>query len=67
MAAAYEGLIADWAKTQGTVGIRLLPYFETSEDPADPGMNRVLAAAARRLACSLANPLHEARSGAEFS
>jgi L-fuconolactonase len=44
---AVEEIIADWAKTQGTVGIRLLPYFETSEDPADPGMNRVLAAAAR--------------------
>jgi hypothetical protein len=39
--------IADWAKTQGTVGTRLLPYFEASEDPADPGMNRALAAAAR--------------------
>jgi L-fuconolactonase len=44
---AVEEIIADWAKTQGTVGIRLLPYFETSEDPTDPGMNRVLAAAAR--------------------
>jgi L-fuconolactonase len=27
---AVEEIIADWAKTQGTVGIRLLPYFETS-------------------------------------
>jgi hypothetical protein len=44
---AVEEIIADWAKTPGTVGIRLLPYFETSEDPADSGMNRVLAAAAR--------------------
>ena len=42
-----EEIIADWAKTQGAVAIRLLLSFETSKDPADPGMNRVLAAAAR--------------------
>ncbi len=44
---AVVEIIADWAKTQGTVAIRLLLSFETSEDPADTGMNRVLAAAAR--------------------
>ena len=42
-----EEIIADWAKTRGAVAIRLLLSFETSKDPADPGMNRVLAAAAR--------------------
>jgi L-fuconolactonase len=44
---AVEDVIAEWAKTKGTVGIRLLLSFETSEDSADPGMNRVLAVAAR--------------------
>ena len=44
---AVEEVIAKWARTQGTVAIRLLLSFERSEDPTDPGMNRVLAAAAR--------------------
>jgi len=39
--------IADWAKTPGTVGIRIMMNREVSEDPADPGINRVLAAGAR--------------------
>jgi predicted TIM-barrel fold metal-dependent hydrolase len=39
--------IADWAATDGTVGIRLMLRDEVSTDPADPGINRVLAAAAR--------------------
>jgi L-fuconolactonase len=40
--------IADWAKKKGAVAIRILLTYEATEDPADPGMNRVLAAAARR-------------------
>jgi L-fuconolactonase len=44
---AVEEIIADWAKTEGAVAIRLLLPYGTSKDPADPGMNRVLAAAAR--------------------
>jgi L-fuconolactonase len=40
--------IAQWAATQGTIGVRLmLNRPGVSEDPADPGINRVLAAAAR--------------------
>jgi L-fuconolactonase len=40
--------VADWAARDGTVGIRLmLNRPGISEDPADPGINRVLAAAAQ--------------------
>ena len=39
--------IADWASTNGTVGIRIMMARDLSTDPADPGINRVLAAAAR--------------------
>jgi L-fuconolactonase len=44
---AVEKDIADWAKEKGAVAIRILLTYEASEDPAHPGMNRVLAAAAR--------------------
>jgi L-fuconolactonase len=37
--------IADWAATKGTVGIRVMMRDNVSTDPADPGLNRVLAAA----------------------
>jgi L-fuconolactonase len=39
--------IADWAATDGTVAIRLMMARGMSTDPADPGISRVLAAAAR--------------------
>src|SRR5690348_13929987 len=39
--------IADWAATNGAVGIRIM-LNRMSTDAADPGINRVLAAAARR-------------------
>jgi L-fuconolactonase len=39
--------IADWKKTPGTVAIRIMMTRGVSEDAADPGVNRVLAAAAR--------------------
>jgi L-fuconolactonase len=39
--------IADWAATTGTIGIRIMMRDNVSTDPADPGLNRVLAAAAR--------------------
>jgi L-fuconolactonase len=39
--------IADWAATDGTVAIRIMMNRDLSNDPADPGINRVLAAAAR--------------------
>lgn len=39
--------IADWAAMDGTVAIRIMFTPEISSDPADPGINRVLAAAAK--------------------
>ena len=39
--------IADWVATPGTVGIRIMMNRDVSEDPANPGINRVLAAGAR--------------------
>jgi predicted TIM-barrel fold metal-dependent hydrolase len=39
--------IADWAATPGTVGIRVFLNRGESTDAADPGFQRVLAAAAR--------------------
>jgi len=39
--------IADWAATTGTVGIRLMMNRGVSTDPADSGLNLVLATAAR--------------------
>jgi L-fuconolactonase len=43
---AVAEIIADWAATPGTVGIRLMMTRGASTDPADPGLNRVLATAA---------------------
>src|SRR6266699_6963272 len=39
--------IADWASTTGTIGIRIMMNRGVSTDPAHPGLNRVLATAAR--------------------
>jgi L-fuconolactonase len=39
--------IADWKTKKGVVGIRILMRDNVSTDPADPGLNRVLAAAAQ--------------------
>jgi predicted TIM-barrel fold metal-dependent hydrolase len=39
--------IDEWAAATGTVGVRLMLNRELSTDPADPGINRVLATAAR--------------------
>jgi predicted TIM-barrel fold metal-dependent hydrolase len=44
---AVTETIADWAATSGTVGIRLMLNRGLSNDPADPGIHRVLAAAAQ--------------------
>ena len=44
---AVAETIADWAATPGTVGIRIMLNNYPSSDPADPGLNRILAAAAR--------------------
>jgi predicted TIM-barrel fold metal-dependent hydrolase len=40
------GTIADWAATEGTVAIRVMLNRYPATDAADPGLNRVLAAAA---------------------
>jgi L-fuconolactonase len=39
--------IADWARTRGTVGIRIFLRDNVPTDPADPAINRVLALAAQ--------------------
>jgi L-fuconolactonase len=45
---AVEEVIADWKRTPGTVGVRmLLARSGLPTDAADPGLNRVLATAAR--------------------
>jgi predicted TIM-barrel fold metal-dependent hydrolase len=46
---AVVDTIADWASTEGTVGIRIFLRDNASTDPADPDINRVLAAAAKHL------------------
>jgi L-fuconolactonase len=45
---AVAEIIAEWKRTPGTVGVRmLLVRSGLAEDAADPGLNRVLAEAAR--------------------
>ena len=39
--------IAEWAKMDGTVAIRIMMNDEVSKDPADAGINRVLSEAAK--------------------
>jgi L-fuconolactonase len=52
---AVADTIADWAATDGTVGIRVFLRDNASTDPADPAINRVLALAAQHsLAVNLA-------------
>jgi predicted TIM-barrel fold metal-dependent hydrolase len=43
---AAADVVAEWAAIPGTVGVRIMLNAEVSTDPADPGINRVLAAAA---------------------
>lgn len=45
--AGVEETIADWARTDGTVAIRIMLVAGAAEDPDDPGIDRVLTAAAR--------------------
>ncbi|HEX3883644.1 MAG TPA: amidohydrolase family protein [Stellaceae bacterium] len=44
---AVADTVADWAAKKGTVGVRIMMRDNVSTDPADPGVNRVLAAAAK--------------------
>ena len=54
---AVAETIEKWAAMKGACGVRILLRGDLSSDPADPGINRVLAAAAKHslavnLACS---------------
>ena len=44
---AVEETIADWATTEGAVGVRIMLARTAPSGPDDPGTNRVLAAAGR--------------------
>lgn len=44
---AVEEAIADWAATDGAVAVRIMMNQDVPQDPADPGVGRVLAAAGR--------------------
>jgi predicted TIM-barrel fold metal-dependent hydrolase len=44
---AVGEVVAEWKRTPGTVGVRIMLNRSVSEDPADPGVNRILAAGAR--------------------
>ena len=44
---AVEETIADWAETDGALGVRIMLTDAAANDPDDPGTNRVLAAAGR--------------------
>jgi predicted TIM-barrel fold metal-dependent hydrolase len=44
---AVADTIAAWAGTPGTVGIRVMMRDNVSTDPTDPGLDRVLSAAAK--------------------
>ncbi|HVZ06297.1 amidohydrolase family protein [Rhodopila sp.] len=40
-------IIAEWKSTRGTVGVRIMLNRLKTDDPTDPGLNRVMAAAAK--------------------
>src|SRR5260370_23265816 len=44
---AVADVIADWKKTPGTVGIRIMMTKEAQREPDDPGLDRILRAAAK--------------------
>jgi hypothetical protein len=44
---AVADVIADWKKTPGTVGIRIIMTRESKRAPDDPGFDRILRAAVR--------------------
>jgi predicted TIM-barrel fold metal-dependent hydrolase len=44
---AIDDVVARWAATKGAVGIRIILREGMPMDPADPGLNRAFAAAAR--------------------
>src|SRR5204862_294087 len=44
---AVADVIADWKKTPGTVGIRIMMTKEAKREPTDPGLDRILREAVR--------------------
>ena len=44
---AVADVIAEWKKTPGAVGIRIMMTKEAGRDPTDPGLDRILRAAVR--------------------
>ena len=44
---AVEEVIAEWKKTPGAVGIRIMMTKEAKNQPGDPGLDRILRSAAR--------------------
>ena len=44
---AVDEVIAEWKKTPGTVGIRIMLTKENKRDPRDPGLDRIARSAAR--------------------
>jgi predicted TIM-barrel fold metal-dependent hydrolase len=44
---AVADVIADWKKTRGTVGIRIMLTKENKRAPDDPGLDRIARAAVR--------------------
>ncbi len=44
---AIDTIVADWAKTRGGVGIRIMLRDELLSDPSDPRLHRAFAAAGR--------------------
>ncbi len=45
---AVGEVIADWKRTPGTVGVRIILTKEAGRDPSDPGLARVLSEAVRQ-------------------
>src|SRR3979490_2324029 len=46
-APAVEAVAADWKKTPGAVGIRIMLTKENKREPTDPGLDRIARAAVR--------------------
>ena len=44
---AVDDVIAEWKKTPGTVGIRIMLTKENKRDPRDPGLDRIARSAVR--------------------
>jgi L-fuconolactonase len=44
---AVDDLIADWKRTPGAVGIRIIMTKEAKREPNDPGLDRILRAAVK--------------------